>query len=126
MKVLTAPFAKKNVGKINTPAAAEVEEKIVRPVADKKEGEKPAPKKAAKKVEDNPWMTMKNAEEGVAPKEEVKAVQQPQKEKKAAPKKEAPKKEAPAYMAPAAAPAKKDDPNDFMAQMQKAAVLNEE
>lgn len=122
---MTGPSATKKVGKINTVAAAEVEDKIVRPVTGRKE-EKPAAPKKAKKVEENPWMTMKNAEEGVAPKEEVKAVQQPPKEKKAAPKKEAPKKEAPAYMAPSAAAAKKEDPNDFMAQMQKAAVLNEE
>ena len=76
MKVLTGPSGPKKVGKINVPAAVEVEEKIVRPVTARKEVEKPAPKKAKKVEENNPWMTMKNADEGVAaPKEEVKAVQ---------------------------------------------------
>lgn len=133
VKVITAPAASgKKVGKINIAAATAEAENIVRPNTARKEGEKPitarkeaerptTARKAAKPKEDNPWMAMKKADEGqAAPKEEVKA-QPPKEEKKAAPKKEAPKK--------AAAPKKeapKDDPNDFMAQMQRAAALNEE
>lgn len=57
----------------------------MRPATARKDGEKPAPKKA-KKAEENPWMAMKKAEEGEtpkeAPKEEAKAVEAPKKEKK--------------------------------------------
>jgi hypothetical protein len=92
----------------------------VRPAAAKKE-EKPAPKKAKKVEENNPWAVMQKADEGkAAPKEEAKAVEAvkiPAEGKKTAQKKKA---------APQQAATAKADPNDFMAQMQKAAALNEE
>ena len=62
----------------------------MRPATAKKEAEKAAAKKA-KKAEENPWMAMKKADEGEAPKEEAKAVEAPKNEKKAQkPKNEAP------------------------------------